>query len=352
MASWTTISDATLAAGKALIQSVVRALRDNATAITEGASGAPKVQTAALEQTASSEAVTTATLRDLNVTEAKLAASSVSQGKLKTSLGQLLHSSGWWALPGGEYGFFPQIGSGTGAAEYSHLTAYLDRPVTPEAETLSYPWFYESGTSWGGRVYLDYTGTENAGHVQQRYVSASPPYDYGHGPAHLFVFLKLDVSGNLRGISVAPDPPWAYHGPTWIVADYHRVVGKKLIGFQRRLVVPEDKSALLSGELQWEEVEVTQALKNADMDIMPHPFGEEPGIRVVMLDPACEIVARLAALHDVVTNDPVRGGVDSFEASPVGYLLHEGYITVDAEPLDVRTPKGIMTVAPKLKRTR
>jgi hypothetical protein len=47
--SYTTISDATLAAGKPLTQAVSRALRDNPSAITEGSSGAPKIQTAALD---------------------------------------------------------------------------------------------------------------------------------------------------------------------------------------------------------------------------------------------------------------------------------------------------------------
>jgi hypothetical protein len=48
MATWTTIADATLEPGKPIRSIDGLALRDNPIAITEGAAGAPKIQTAAI----------------------------------------------------------------------------------------------------------------------------------------------------------------------------------------------------------------------------------------------------------------------------------------------------------------
>jgi hypothetical protein len=59
MATWTVIADSTLEPGKPIRSVDGLALRDNPIAITEGATGAPKIQTAAIT--------------DANVTAAKLA---------------------------------------------------------------------------------------------------------------------------------------------------------------------------------------------------------------------------------------------------------------------------------------
>jgi hypothetical protein len=59
MANWTSIADATLEPGKPIRAIDARALRDNPIAIAEGASGAPKIETAGIT--------------DANVTAAKLA---------------------------------------------------------------------------------------------------------------------------------------------------------------------------------------------------------------------------------------------------------------------------------------
>jgi hypothetical protein len=68
MANWTSIADATLEPGKPIRAIDARALRDNPIAIAEGASGAPKIETAGIT--------------DLNVTTAKLAAGAVTTAKI------------------------------------------------------------------------------------------------------------------------------------------------------------------------------------------------------------------------------------------------------------------------------
>jgi hypothetical protein len=68
MASWTTLPDAALEPGKPIRSIDGLALRDNPVAITEGAAGAPKMQTNGITDSA----VTTAKLANNSVTTAKL----------------------------------------------------------------------------------------------------------------------------------------------------------------------------------------------------------------------------------------------------------------------------------------
>jgi hypothetical protein len=60
MTAWTTLSDATLTSGKPGTQAVFRALRDNAIAISEGSSGAPKNQMASIQPGSVGQIVKTA----------------------------------------------------------------------------------------------------------------------------------------------------------------------------------------------------------------------------------------------------------------------------------------------------
>jgi len=78
MATWTTLPDAALEPGKPIRSIDGLALRDNPVAITEGAAGAPKMQTNGITDSA----VTTAKLANDSVTTAKLANDSVTTAKL------------------------------------------------------------------------------------------------------------------------------------------------------------------------------------------------------------------------------------------------------------------------------
>ncbi len=72
MAVWTSV---TFASGSILTSAKMGQVQANFTALAEGASGAPAVLAAALNQVAGSEAVTTATIRTGNVTMAKMSIS-------------------------------------------------------------------------------------------------------------------------------------------------------------------------------------------------------------------------------------------------------------------------------------
>lgn len=302
--------------------------------------------------------VATAKYQNLSVTEAKLAAASVSQSKMKTSVGTLLHLTGWQLLPGGEYGNMPQAGSNTAANAWGGLA---EGSISNTAEIGGanditnagfVGWLGGSGNSaYYCYVYLTQAGNSCVGaHVQQRYTSASPPYDYGNGQAHLFIYGLVDGNGKLGGVWIAPDPAWAYNGRTWIAPDYYRA-GK---GYQDRLILPADLRDLERHGPQFEAVEVTQELKNADIDLVPHPFGKVPdGQRVVLLDPCCELMAKLAQMHDVVTDqNGLNADPHGFDYSPPGFLLYNDYIKLDNAPFKGRTPKGVLTVTPRWKLTR
>ena len=100
MATWTTITDAALEPGKPGRSIDALALRDNVIAIAEGAAGAPKVLTAAIN--------------DLSVTTAKIAAGAVTEAKLATGINP-------WILIDSD-----SIASGASAALEGMTSAYSE----------------------------------------------------------------------------------------------------------------------------------------------------------------------------------------------------------------------------------
>jgi len=130
------------------------------------------------------DAVETLKIKDLNVTEAKLAAGAVSQGKLKTSTGEV-SGTGHWVLPGGEYGLYPQIkNSNGGYVNVAQIASGYDV------------------TTYTTSIYL----TTNGGimYAKQRYVTAS-------GIDH-WVFAMVDMAGNIVAAYQAPDHPMYGNG--------------------------------------------------------------------------------------------------------------------------------------------
>lgn len=77
--AWTEISDAVIEIGKAVRALDIRAIRDNIVAIAEGQAGAPRIQTAAINN----NAVTTAKILNSAVTQPKIATNSVGTGEIK-----------------------------------------------------------------------------------------------------------------------------------------------------------------------------------------------------------------------------------------------------------------------------
>ena len=126
--------------------------------------------------------VTTAKIGNLEVTEEKLASGSVAQAKLKTSSGSVsvYGTSGNLTLPGGEYGFYPQVkvSGGTG-------TAYTGVNFT--------------NTSYVTNIYLEAAAGEYT-YAQQRYVTSS-------GEVFWVFLMREKTTKQLVSAYQAPDHP-------------------------------------------------------------------------------------------------------------------------------------------------
>lgn len=139
-----------------------------------------------------------------NIGQSQIASSAVGQAQLKTTTGAV--STGVTAnivLPGGSYGFYPQIKHG-GTAEGS-LQIYNNANL-PSSYTTYIAITYSAGST---NIY-----------AQQRYIQASPPYKIGDKVWGHFLFLLRDIAtGTVRSAYEAEDPPWAYNGKVWLPKD-------------------------------------------------------------------------------------------------------------------------------------
>ncbi|MBU1864247.1 MAG: hypothetical protein KKH94_11330 [Candidatus Omnitrophica bacterium] len=122
---------------------------------------------------------------DLSITEGKIGNAAVSQGKLKTSQGSVSTVSTAGAeltLPGGSYGFYPQVRS-------AHSSC------TVEAKMANGIYF----TSYATNIFLK-PSTVNGAYAQQRYVTAS-----GKDPWLFILYDKKE--GQIVSTWYAPDHP-------------------------------------------------------------------------------------------------------------------------------------------------
>lgn len=311
MADWTALADALFEIGKPIRSVDITALKNNVTALAEGASGAPRLQTAAYNDLS----VTTGKLANSAATQAKVAAAAIGQAQLKTATGGGSVSTGWTraVLPGGEYGFVPGF----------YNSIYPSFNVFPEALVG----FFDAGSgtpSFNHNTQTSYVSTRSYGGSgtflwHQRYIQASPPYDLGDGEVPLFVFALVDSNGEVQGTWIAPDPPWANNGPTDCRALYYDKQGRgwkyaRDYSAARAIADPIERAEAMN-DAPWRLMEVTHEIKNADMSVLPHPWATIPdGTTPVLLDPVSPLVQRLALLHwsgedvDKVLREHVRFG--------------------------------------------
>lgn len=180
------------------------------------------------------------------------------------------------------------------------------------------------------------------------YITASKPYDMGDGEIPLFVFAEIDNgTGEVRSVTIAEDPPWAYNGPTNTRPDYY-INGK---GYQRKINLPMGREQAMGSPAAMEayldamrspvfsEVEISQSIKNADMNIIPHSWIAQDlfGKTIVMLDPVSPITEDLLALH--------LCGED------VGSLIVNSKLKIDNSGLIRKCPDAVLPVAYNWKLT-
>ncbi len=189
--------------------------------------------------------------------------------------GSTVSGTGYTSLPGGEFGFYPQVSKGGSSSN----------------RNVSY---------------------------SQRYVTSSPPYDIGEGEVGGFFYALLNSSGDVVGTYLAEVPPWAYNGPTDIRCTHKcKVTGKKYRMVAKRRTLEEYMDG---ASVQAEAQEITNDIKNADMDIIPHPFlHNEPDLIPVLLDPMDDRIKRLVEYQQL-------GGWSEIQDA-----ISRGLISVDNE---------------------
>ena len=322
---WTSISNTSIDQDSPITVSLMTALRDNPIAIANGDAGAPKVQTAGIAD----NAVTAAKIVENAVGNSELAPTSVRQGNLSTSLGEVsvtasFSLSSLVALPGGTYGFFPQIRGST--------TSQLSAIITCGSTSYTTSIYFVNGdlrdhTHDGSGTNGVFSTTSADAFAQQRYVNSSPPYDIGDGEIPLFVFAEINDEGKVIASYVADVPPWAYNGPTSVRAD--RVC--KASGRKFQTVVEFNKE---TGELKKYEREVCNKIKNADIGLIPHPFLNTKN-RVVLLEP-CK-TEKLYDIKDAGEN--------------IASLIYEGYLQL-GDSIKCKSPAGVTPVSFKFRNSK
>lgn len=158
-----------------------------------------------------------------------------------------------------------------------------------------------------------------------RYVNASPPYDLGDGQIPLFSFLRMDANNNIIAVHNSVNPPWAHNGPT---KTKHNIIidGKKIY---------RSKQLNENGDIQVIDTEITQAVKNADMNLIPHPFILKPGEHVILLDPV-----------ETLYLEELRQTGERISA-----LLFNDYLRLDNEEIIRNCPNGVTPCKFKWKNT-
>jgi len=327
--TWTAL---TFSYGSTLTSTKMTQLQANITAMCNGDSGAPQVQTAGIADAA----VTNAKIGSLAISQSQLASSSVGQGQLKKSTQQSSASVGASTMvevsfTGGLYTLGWSIRSGGSGSTNCRVMAY------PGAAYGTAIGFYNSDSSISNPYYF-----------QAYYFTASPPYDLGDGEVPLFIYVEVEPSGKVVRVDVAQDPPWIYNGPNRIdptaleyardgkvfrtlpeILAEHGSIGNAIrAGLKKDIVM---KRIQTDAKVR---AELTMADKLRDMNVIPHPFADgvmKPGNRILLLDPVSPYMKDLLTMHE--QNDPGYN---------ISELLMNGDFSIDNTPIATR--KGPLIV--------
>lgn len=220
----------------------------------------------------------------------------VSQGNLNTSTGTFstiitsapavpVFAGIPVVLPGGQYGFsLESINQIDGASRVGWFYGHNAGSYSSSALAVS---FSLSPGTVGGR---------------QRYITSSPPYDLGDGNVGGFFFALVDSEGKIVSHYAADAPPWAYNGPTKVRADYQCPVTNKKF---REVIKKRSFEEIMDGaSIQYKMEEITHKIKNKDMGLIPHPFGNVPdGYHVILFDPMDDKIRRIIEYQNATGGD-------------------------------------------------
>jgi hypothetical protein len=324
MTDWVNRDSTHLGVDRIFTSPTAFALYDNIAAAFEKAAGAPVL---------ANGYVVNAMLADgATVTYAKMASAAIGQAMLKTTTGEVSTAvGGELTLPGGTYGFYPQTKNSSAVTDMSVHMVTLGHSIS---------------ASYVTRISISVgTGT---GFALQRYLQASAPWNLGDGDVPLFVFAAIDGVGKIVHLWIAADPPWGYNGPTSLVWDVREFATGKNFRLvprtQMTLAEAKRSPALMRDYLdehtaarvanEFTLVEITQAMKQADMPLIPHPFQgtDLTGLTVVMMDPMSPLGEKIEHLRDsgeMLADELFRGDYLRFGNTGLSRAAPPGVMPVD-----------------------
>lgn len=256
-----------------------------------------------------------------SVNQDSIAAGSIHQGELDTSSEEDSRTSEGTTNALTSAGGFALSVQTRGSAATSSFKAYEG------AEGLS----GVSISTFGHYVCL-VTGNNGSAYAKTFFVNASPPFDLGDGEIPIFTWILMNGQ-EIECVSTSPAPTWAYNGPTNITPDRVQKVGSELKKFKNIRSIDEE-----TGEVSIQEVEIDMAMKNADIDLLPHPFisNDLTGKQVILLDPPD--TGYLLNLH--------------LSGESVNDLIHKDYLRLDNSPINRSVPNGVLASRFRWKNTQ
>lgn len=263
-----------------------------------------------------------------DILQGDIADGAIGQGELTTTNGAVSDNGAGahYTLPGGNFGFWPNSDTAAGGP--------MDAQVA-----LGF-----TGSSFVNSIYLDGNSSDTV-YARQYYVQACPPYDLGDGEIRYFVFIAVERGSNparILGMYLAPEAPWHYNGPTNIAAKRYDAQGRgfrkerggivELLNGEYTLEQLETDRRLLSRFRQANEtvvdLEITQAIKNRDIDLIPTPFHQfNVDYDVIMLDPMSGVMEDINQLSSAGSN--------------IGKLIHRGDIRFTNTQVSRITPANV-----------
>jgi hypothetical protein len=256
-----------------------------------------------------------------SVGQSEIASGAVHQGELDTGQSEVSTalSSASLTLPGGEYGFYPNV-------KNDNTGDRVGARIANETNAL---------TTYASRIYLTTDNQTGTSYANQRYVNSSPPHKIEEVDYRDFIFLHMSPSGEVMSGWIANDPPWYHNGPTKVSPNIKIEKGKK---HRRYKVIPDELKELKKtdrktyikevSKIDYIVEEITPDIKNADMALLPHPFSASDS-NIVIIEPGQSGVYR-----DIC---------DLFnEGESVLELIHEGYLKVDNSEINTNgRPPGV-----------
>lgn len=227
MTTYTAITAGEIDSDSPITTGLMTKMRDNPIAITEGSTGAPKIQKAAMD----TDSVGATQIEANAVGNSELASAAVKQGNLSTSTAEnsltvtnALYNVLHFVATGGSYinGWETRV-SNTANVERLRVMPGEDSDGSTLVNTITAS--YQA--LWSMLVQTNSTASRT-GYARHTYTTASPPYVIGETDYPYFAYLSFDSEDNLVATSLACDPPWAYNGPYKGAADVYKKKYKTL----------------------------------------------------------------------------------------------------------------------------